>query len=142
MHQIADSKYYLQIYNIYIFSILGVAFAISFLCYFQKLQLLVVKKKKLLHCTSIYISSKNVLKIFKILFQTGNIKIFVLRGVFFSRYVRLKGSFLEENSISGEISDTLQQRSYRKLTWQSINRKFHHWQKWELCKVVHNVKLY
>ena len=33
-----------------------------------------------------------------------------------------------------------QQRSYRKLTWQSIKGKFHHWQKLDLGKVVHNVK--
>ena len=35
-------------------------------------------------------SSKSVSQIFKVLFQTGDINIFVLRGVFFSRYVRLK----------------------------------------------------
>ena len=35
-------------------------------------------------------------QIFKILFQTGDINIFVLRDVIFSRYVRLKSSFSEE----------------------------------------------
>ena len=35
-------------------------------------------------------SSKSVSQIFKILFQTGDINIFVLRGVFFSRYIQLK----------------------------------------------------
>ena len=40
--------------------------------------------------------SKSVLQIFKILFQTGNINIFVLRGVFFDRYVQLKSSFSEK----------------------------------------------
>ena len=48
-------------------------------------------------------SSKSVSQIFKILFQTGDINIFVLRGVFFSRYVQLKGSFSDEKNISGEI---------------------------------------
>ena len=48
-------------------------------------------------------SSKSVSQIFKILFQTGDINIFVLRGVFFSRYVRLKSSFSNEKGISGEI---------------------------------------
>ena len=38
------SKYFLYIFNIYIFSVLGVDFAVPFLCCFQKLQLLVVKK--------------------------------------------------------------------------------------------------
>ena len=46
-------------------------------------------------------------QILKILFQTGDINIFVLRGVLHSRYVRLKSSFLEENNISSEIWDTL-----------------------------------
>ena len=47
-------------------------------------------------------SSKIVSQIFKILFQTGDINIFVLRGVFFSRYVQLKSSFSDEKN-SGEI---------------------------------------
>ena len=42
-------------------------------------------------------------QVFKTLFQTGDIKIFVLHGVFFSRYVQLKSSFSGENNISGEI---------------------------------------
>ena len=76
---------------------MGVAFAVPLLCYFQKLQLLVVRKilnKFLLHCTSIFMSSKRVSQIFKILFQTGDANIFVLRGIFFSRYIQLKASFL------------------------------------------------
>ena len=42
-------------------------------------------------------------QIFKILFQTGNINIFVLCSALFSRYVQLKSSFSEEKKISGEI---------------------------------------
>ena len=42
-------------------------------------------------------------QIFKILFQTGDINIFVLRGVFFSRDVQLKSSFSDEKDISCEI---------------------------------------
>ena len=49
--------------------------------------------KYLLHCTPIHMSSKKVSQIFKILFQTGDINILVLHGVFFSRYVQLKSSF-------------------------------------------------
>ena len=41
-------------------------------------------------------SLKKVSQIFKILFQTGDINIFVLRGVVFSRYVLLKRSFSDE----------------------------------------------
>ena len=47
-------------------------------------------------------SSKSVSLIIRILFQTGDINIFVLRGVF-SRYVQLKSSFSGERNISGEI---------------------------------------
>ena len=41
-------------------------------------------------------SSKSVSQILKILFQFGDIDIFVPRGVFFSRYVQLKSSFTDE----------------------------------------------
>ena len=37
-------------------------------------------------------------QIFKILFQTGDINTFVFRGVFFSRYVQLKASFLTKKT--------------------------------------------
>ena len=47
-------------------------------------------------------SSKRVPQIFKILFQTGGINVFVLCGVFFSRYVQIKSSFSDEKN-SGEI---------------------------------------
>ena len=48
-------------------------------------------------------SSKSVPQIFKVLFQTEDINIFVLRGFFFSRYVQLKSSFSDEKIITGEI---------------------------------------
>ena len=38
------------------------------------------------------------LKVFKILLQTGGINIFVLHGVFFSRYVRLKRSYTDKKT--------------------------------------------
>ena len=40
--------------------------------------------------------SSKVFQIFNILFQTGDINIFVYRGVFFSRYVQLKSLFSDE----------------------------------------------
>ena len=52
-------------------------------------------------------ASKSVSQILKILFQTGDINIFVLRGVFFSRCVPLKSSFSGKKNISDEISDTI-----------------------------------
>ena len=48
-------------------------------------------------------NSKSVSHVFKILLQTGDINIFVLRGAFFSRYVQLKNSFSDEKNVSGEI---------------------------------------
>ena len=59
----------------------------------------------LLHGTSICMSSTIVSQIFKILFQTGDINIFVLRCVFFSRYVQIKSSFLDEKFISGAVGE-------------------------------------
>ena len=47
-------------------------------------------------------SSKSVSPILKNLFQTGDINAFVLRSVFFSRYVQIKSSFSDEKN-SGEI---------------------------------------
>ena len=44
---------------------------------------------------------------FKTLFQNGVLNIFVLHGVFFSRYIQLKSSFSDEKNISGKIRDTL-----------------------------------
>ena len=129
-----------HIINIF-FPILGVLFAVSFWCYFQKLQLLLIKKKFEIifdDCTSICVSSKSVSQISKILFQFGDINIFVLLVVSFSRYIQLKRSFSDENNISSEVWHIVQQRSYWKLAWHSINGKFLYWQKFELCKVVHN----
>ena len=94
----------------YIFPILGVAFKVPILCYFQKLQLLVVKKnlnQLLLHSTSTFMSSKSLSQTFKILFETGDVNVFVLRGVIFSTYVQLKSYISSEKNISGEIRDTV-----------------------------------
>ena len=41
-------------------------------------------------------SSKSVSQIFKTLFQTRDINIFVLLGVFFNRYVQLKSTYSDE----------------------------------------------
>ena len=52
---------------------------------------------------SFYIYEISVSEIFKILFQTGDINIFVLRGVFFSGYVQLESSFSDEKNINSDI---------------------------------------
>ena len=51
-------------------------------------------------------SSKSVCQIVKLLFQTGDINIFVFRGVFFSRYVQLKSS-VSDKKTSAAKSETL-----------------------------------
>ena len=51
-------------------------------------------------------SSKIVSQIFKILFQPGYINIFVLRGIFFSRYVQVKSSFSDKKKTSAVKSET------------------------------------
>ena len=43
-------------------------------------------------------SSRSMFQIFKILFQTLDINVFVLRCVFFSRYVQLKSSFSDKKT--------------------------------------------
>ena len=48
-------------------------------------------------------SSKSVSQIFKILFQAGDINVFVLCGVLFSTYVQLKSYFSDVKKLSGEI---------------------------------------
>ena len=90
------------------FSILDVPFAILFLCYFQKLQLLAIKKfwTNFLDCTLIFISAKGVSQIFKSYFKL-EILIFFSFVVFFSRYIQLKSSFSDEKNISREIWDSL-----------------------------------
>ena len=66
---------------------LGIAFAVPFFKLFPTAPASCGKEvliQFLLHFTSIHMSSK-VSQIFKILFQTGDINIFVLLGAFFSR---------------------------------------------------------
>ena len=43
-------------------------------------------------------SSKSVSQVFEIFCQTGDTNIFVLCGVFFSKYVKLKSSFSDEKT--------------------------------------------
>ena len=52
-------------------------------------------------------SSKRVSQILKILFQTGDINIFVFCGVFSSRYVQLKSSFSDETHLSREAIENV-----------------------------------
>ena len=75
---------FVNIQYLYFFSVLDVAFAARFLCYFQKLQLLVIKKIEIIFSARIciFMSSKSMPQIFKILFQTGDINNFVFFGVF------------------------------------------------------------
>ena len=101
LHYIAGRTNILSKYIIYIFFNFGRGFCVSFPMLFPKAPASCCKKmlkQFLLHCTAIFMSSKIMSQIFKILFQTGDINIFVLRGVFFSRYVQLKSSFSDEKT--------------------------------------------
>ena len=60
-------------------------------------------------------SPKSVSQIFKILFQTGDINIFVLFDVFFSRYVQLKSSFPDK-----KCGRVLRQNSVTGRSWSSV----------------------
>ena len=85
-------------YIIYIYLNFGRGFYGSF--YFQKLQLFVAEKFWTNFCCIVllYLWAPKVSQIFKILSQTGDINNFVLRGVFFSRYVQLKSFFSDEKT--------------------------------------------
>ena len=127
----------------HIFSVLGIVFVIPFLCYFQKLQLLVVKNFWNNFCCIILLFACTQ-KVSQISLKSY----FKLETLIFLPFVKsfladmlTKSSFSNKNDISGEVWDKPYKRSYQKLTWQSIKGKFHHWQKLELCKVVHYVKL-
>ena len=50
-----------------------------------------------------FVSPKSVSQIFKILFQTGDVNISVLRGVIFSRHIQPKGSFSDKKNIRCEM---------------------------------------
>ena len=95
---------------------LGIAFAVPFFKLFPTAPASCGKEvliQFLLHFTSIHMSSK-VSQIFKILFQTGDINIFVVLGAFFSRYAHLKSSFSDKKT-SAVKSDTLFSREAIKI---------------------------
>ena len=101
LHWIAGRATMLCQYLIYIFSILGVGFSVLFLCYFQKLQLFVVKKFWNSFCCIVllFVWAQKESQIFTIVLETGAINIFVFLGDFFIRYVRLKSSFSEVGAL-------------------------------------------
>ena len=101
LHWIAGRATMLCQYLIYIFSILGVGFSVLSLCYFQKLQLFVVKKFWNSFCCIVllFVWAQKESQIFTIVLETGAINIFVFLGDFFIRYVRLKSSFSEVGAL-------------------------------------------
>ena len=76
---------------------------------FSKFQASCGKKKFQIIFTALYFylsELKECVSGFKILFQTGDVNIFILCGIFFTKYVQLKSSLPDEKN-SGEIWDTL-----------------------------------
>ena len=105
-----QSKYSQQIYNSYTyFSILSVAFAVSFLCYFQKLQLFDVKKIWTNFCCILLLylwAQKVCLRFLKPYFKL-DILIFLSFVMSFLVDTFNQNAPFWRKSISGEISDTL-----------------------------------
>ena len=95
----------------------------------------------LLYYTSICMNSKSVSQISLRSYFKLETLIFLPFVKSFLADMLTKSSFSNKNDIRGEVWDKSYKRSYQKLTWQSIKGKFHNWQKLELCKVVHYVKL-
>ena len=109
LHWIAGRATMLCQYLIYIFSILGVGFSVLSLCYFQKLQLFVVKKFWNNFCCIVllFVWAQKESQIFTIVLETGAIHIFVFLGDFFIRYVRLKSSFSEVGALQSYTAKLL-----------------------------------
>ena len=109
LHWIAGRATLLCQYLIYIFSILGVGFSALSLCYFQKLQLFVVKKFWNSFCCIVllFVWAQKESQIFTIVLETGAINIFVFLGDFFIRYVRLKSSFSEVGALQSYTAKLL-----------------------------------
>ena len=57
-------------------------------------------------------SSKSLSQVFKILFQTADINIFVLPVVSFSRYVRLKSSFRDKTTSAVESETHISREAF------------------------------
>ena len=74
---------------------LGVAFVVPFPCYFQKLHLLVVKSFEIFF-VALYVYLFELQNFVSNYVQTGDINIFVLHGVVFSRYFKIKITFSDE----------------------------------------------
>ena len=98
---IADRANIICKYTTYIFFSFGCGFCGFFSMLFVKAPASCGKKKLNNFCwivLSFVWAQKVCLRFLKILFQTGDVNIFVLRGVFFSGYVLLKSSFPDEKT--------------------------------------------
>ena len=129
LHWIAGRANILRKYIIYIFFNFGRSFCVSFSMLFPKAPTSCCKEFWTNFCCIVfYINElkKCVSHIFKSLFQTGDINLFIVRGVFFSRYLQLKSSFTDK----------------KKKSKESIKGKFHQWYNLELCNVIHSAKLF
>ena len=94
---------FIQTYNIHIFQFR--AWHLQFLFCFISNVFLWQKKIEIIFAGFYY--SKGLSQIFKILFQTWDINIFVLHDVFFSTYVQLKSSFSNEKHQRGNLRHSL-----------------------------------
>ena len=109
LHWIVSRANILSKYIIYVFFNFAGGFYDSFLMLLPKAPASCCKKilnSFLLHSTSIFMSSKSMSQIFKILFGTGDI-IFCPSWCLFRRNVQLKSSFSDEKNICCEIWDIL-----------------------------------
>ena len=139
-----------QIFSVNIltyFSILGVALyviAVLFLCYFQKLQLLVAQKIWTDFCCIVLLylwTQKVCLRFSKSYFKLEKLIFLSFAVSFLVDMFHWKAPFLtKKTAVKSETH--FSRGSYRKLTWQSIKRKFHHWQKVGPYKIIHNARLH
>ena len=85
----------------------------------------------MLHCTSIYVVSKSLSQIFKILFQTEDINILFLCGIYFSRYAQVKSPFPDEktSTVKSETHfnrEAIENQCVKLTTENSVGSRFTH----------------
>ena len=83
-----------------------------------------ISKQFLLYCTSIWVSSKCMYQIFKILFQIEDINIFLLRNVFFRKHVQLKSLRRDTWSLSDSNGTRTHNHLVHKRTLSHLAKVF------------------
>ena len=80
-------------------------------------------------------SSKSLSQILKILFQTRDINIFVLRGVFFRRYVQLESSFSDKKKSAVKSETHFSREAIENLRGKVLKKNSNIGRNWSSAKI-------